>query len=193
MVTYKNSLSLIFSSLILSIVLQGCFADKQKDPATEKAEAKQLEKEKLHAANEQAFPLKYALAKSSGYKGYAQFKSIEKFTSEYEYGRIDINDYQNYIIASESGGTYAYRFSRILDGIEIYQPDKKYGWVLPLGIKRNKRQNNKLLRGSPLLNTKTVRFLGISDYKTIFGVYQKILLFDRAETFREASAKNGIE
>ena len=185
MVTYKNTLTVIF----LSFVLQGCFADKQNDAAFDKSEAKKLEKEKLHKTNEQAFPLKYALAKASGYKGYVEYESIEKFTSEYEYGHIDINDYRNYVISNKAGGTYAYTFSRVLDGIEIYQPDKKYGWVRTLGIKRNKQQKNKLLRGEPLLNTQTVSFLGTSQYKTIFGIYKKILIFERIETLKTASSK----
>lgn len=187
MVTYKNSLTAILSSVFLSFVLQGCFADKQNDVAFEKAEEKRLEKEKFHEKNEQDLPLKTELAKTRGYKGYVEYDSIDKFTSAYEYGHIKIDDYYNYVIANKKGGTYAYRFTRVLDGIEIYQPDKKYGWVLPVGIKRSKHQNNRLLRGAPLLNTKMVRFLGVRDYKTIYGVYQRILLFERVERFKSIS------
>jgi len=187
MISYKTTLPIMVISIFLSFALQGCFAQKKKDPALVKAEAKKLEKEKLHQAHEEDFPHKSALAKSNGYRGYIEFKSIEKFTSEYEYGRLDVNDYKNYVISNQAGGTYAYTFTRVSDGIEIYQPDKKYGWVTTLGIKRHKEQRNKLKKGSPLLDTKTVSFLGVSTYKTIFGVYQRILLFDRAQTFRVVS------
>jgi len=176
--------------MLLLFVLQGCWADKEENAAFEKAEAKRLEKEELHAKHEEALPLKSALAKSNGYAGYIKYKSIDKFTREYELRRLNINDYKNYIIANQTGGTYAYTFSRVLDDIEIYQPNKKYGWIFALGIKRHKGQNNNLKKGTPLLNTKTVRFLGVSEYKTIFGIKQKILLFDRAENFRKLSSNN---
>ena len=188
MVIYKNTLSTIFLPILLSFVLQGCWADK--DPASEKAEAQRLKKEKIHEKHEEAAPDKYTLAKENGYQGYIEYKSIEKFTKEYEYKRLDINDYRNYIISNKTGGTYAYTFSRVLDDIEIYKPNKKYGWTFALGIKRHKGQTNKLQRGGPLLDTKTVRFLGVSDYKTVYGIYQKILLFDRAENFRAALVQN---
>ena len=193
MVRYKNSLHIIFLSISISFLFQGCLASNQDTAALDKIEEKRLAKEKTHEEIEKKFPIHYALAKENGYTGYTEYKSLEKFTGEYEYGHIDINDYIGYVISNKSNGTYAYKFLKIVGDIEIYQPDKKYGWVLTVGIKRDKRQRDLPAIGSPLLNVGIVSFLGSSDYKTRYGVYKKLLIFDRAKKFREASAKAILE
>jgi hypothetical protein len=189
MVLYKNSLHIIFLSISISFLFQGCLAS---NPELDKAEEKRIAKEKMHEKIEEKSPVNYELAKENGYTGYIEYKSIEKFTSEYEYGHIDINDYRGYVISTKSSGTYAYKFLKKVGDLEIYQPDRKYGWVLAVGIKGNKGKTN-LLLDSPLLNVRTISFLGVSNYKTKYGVYKKILVFDRAKKFREASAKVMLE
>ena len=181
MVLYKNSLKIIFLSISISFLFQGCLASNQD---IDKAEEKRIAKEKTHKKIEEKSPINYALAKKSGYTGYTEYKSIEKFTAEYEYGHIDINDYRGYVISNKSSGTYAYKFLKIVGNLEIYQPDRKYGWIVAVGIKRDKGQTNLPLLDSPLLNVGTISFLGVSNYKTIYGVYKKILVFDRAKKFR---------
>jgi len=176
MVLYKNSLKIIFLSISISFLFQGCLTSNQ-DMVKPKEKIKKT------------FSINYALAKKSGYAGYTEYKSIEKFTSEYEYNHIDINNYRDYVISNKSSGTYAYKFLKIVGDIEVYQPDIKYGWILALGIKQDKKHINAPLLGSPLLNVGTVSFLGESNYKTKYGVYKKILIFDRAKKFREASTK----
>ena len=190
---YKNSLHIIFLSISISLLFQGCFASNQNTFALDQAEEKKLAKEKIHEKIEKKFPINYALAKKSGYTGYTEYKSIEKFTGEYEYGHIDINDYIGYVILNKSTGTYAYKFLKMVDNIEIYQPDSRYGWVLTVGVKRDNRQMDLPPLGSPLLNVGTVSFLGGSNYKTRYGVYKKILVFDRAKKFREVSATVMLE
>lgn len=170
--------------------MQGCFADKKNDPAFEKAEEKALAKQRFHEKIERDYPIKYALAKENGYQGYIEDKSIEKFISEYEYGRMDINEYKNYVIANKAGATYAYKFLKIVNDTEVYEPNSKYGWVNAVGIKRSKGQRDTPLVGAPMRNTKVVSFLGVSNYKTIYGVYKKILVFNRAEKFRMVSKEN---
>jgi len=190
MLNYKNYLSLLVLAFFSALMLQGCLGGPEKTPAAIKAEKKKLEKERLNEALRDKFPENYALAKENGYLGYTEYKSIEKFTSEYEFGHIKIDDYRGYIISTSSRGTYAYRFSRLVNGMEIYEPDKKYGWVLALGIKRDKSKRVKLPKvKSPLRDTKIVSFLGISTYKTIYGVSKKVLVFDRAEDFRKVYKK----
>jgi len=190
MAAYTNYLKTIFLFMAVLVFFQGCFFDKQQDVKLDKAEKRKLAKQKLHENIEEEHPDNYALAQTSGYKGYVEYKSIEKFISEYEYGRIDINDYKNYIISNTARGTYAYKFSKLINETEVYQPNSKYGWVHAVGIKREKGQTDELRVGSPMRDTQVVRFLGISNYKTIYGVYKKILVFDRATKFRAASEKN---
>jgi len=190
MVLYKNSLKIIILSISMSFLFQGCLSS---NPGLDKEEEKRIAKEKIHKKIEEKSPINYELAKENGYTGYFEFKSLEKFTGEYEYGHIDINDYRGYVVSNKSSGTYAYKFLKIVGDIEIYQPERKYGWVLAVGIKRYNGQVNLPPLGSPLLNVGTVSFLGVSNYKTIYGVYKKILVFDRAKNFREASAKVMLE
>jgi len=187
---YKNHLQTTLFALVIAVMFQGCFAGNMDTPESEKAKKEKLAKEELHEKIEDQFPDNYRLAQDNGYTGYAEYKSIEKFTSEYEFGHIKINDYRGYIISSTSNGTYAYRFSRLVDNMEIYEPDKKYGWVLALGIKRDKNRRMKLPKAkAPLRDTKIMRFLGIGKYKTIYGVSKNILVFDRAEDFRKVYKK----
>ena len=187
---YKSSLQITSLSILISFLFQGCLSS---NPELDKEEEKKLAKEKIHKKIEEKSPINYELAKENGYTGYIEFKSLEKFTGEYEYGHIDINDYRGYVISSKSSGTYAYKFLKIVGDMEIYQPDRKYGWVLPVGIKRDNRQMDTLDVGSPLLNVGIVSFLGGSNYKTKYGVYKKILVFDRAKKFRDASTSDMLE
>jgi len=189
MLAYKNSLYTAFLFIILSVLFQGCLADKKKDVKLDKAEERRLVKQKLHTKHEQDYPIMSKLARNSGYMGYVEYKSIEKFISAYEFGRIDINDYTNYIISNTARGTYAYKFFKLVNDIEIYEPDSKYGWLHTVGIKRDKGETGKIGVGTPMKNTKIVSFLGMSTYKTIYGVYKKILVFDRAPKFKVASVK----
>ena len=187
MQNYKNSFYTVFLLISLSVLFQGCFADKEQVAAFEKEEEKRLAKERFDEKHEEKFPTGFALATENGYQGYIEAKSIEKFISEYEYGRMDINEYKNYVIANKSGATYAYKFLKIINNTEVYEPDSKYGWVNAVGIKRSKGQRNTPVVGSPMRDTKLVSFLGMSNYKTRFGVHKKVLVFNRAERFRAVS------
>ena len=180
----KNYLKALVLVLMVS-VFQGCFGNAGDNLAQEKAEKEKVKKEKFDQAFDDKSPEYFRLAKESGYAGYVEYKSIEKFTNDYEVGRLKINDYRGYIIATTSNGTYAYTFLKVINDMEIYVPERKYGWVLAVGIKRDTKREKVPKVGAPLRDTKIVSFLGVSTYKTRFGVRKKVLVFDRARKFRK--------
>ncbi len=175
-----TNLIAIFTLLVVSVSFNACFSSEPEAPLSKEEERVQKE-QKLHAGIEQTYPEAYALAKESGHQGYIEFKSIEQFVAEYEYGRIDIHNYKDYIISNSSGATYAYLYSKRIEDISLYTPNSKYGWVHTIGIKLHDKDAPEPQRGEPLKDTRTVKFLGVHKYKTIFGVYKKFLLFERMD------------
>ena len=135
-------------------------------------------------AREKAFKAKVLLAQSSGYKGYLEYRDIEDFLADAQNGLININDYKGYVIYFKSHGTYAYKFSQYVNGIDIYQPDYRYGLKSTLGIKRVKENTNHPLEGQPLKNIEYTSFIGIDSYSTVLGAKKQIIIFDRAVNFR---------
>lgn len=155
-------------------------------------EAENIKKEALRLKKEKEFNSNVELAKASGYEGYAEFRSIADFISEAQNGNININDYKGYVILSENSGTRAYKFSQLVEGVEMYHPDYRFGLNVSVGIKRDKEETNQPLEGQPLQNTETVSFLGVQTYRTVLGTNKQILMFDRAIDFRVAYMQKWI-
>lgn len=154
----------------------------------EKIKAKKLQKEKEAEVN--ALKANEDLAKKSGYKGYVEFTDMQQFITLSEQGSININDYKQYVIHFRDSGTYAYKFTQLVRGVEMYQPNYKYGVNSTLGIKRIKENTNQPLEGRPLGNIEYVSFIGVSTYKTVLGANKQIVLFDRAIDFKVAIAED---
>lgn len=129
------------------------------------------------------------LAEKNGYKGFVIQYSLENFIRDAEEGRIDINDYKKYVIASTQEREKAYKFSQLINNIEVYQPDYRFRLNLTIGIKRSTEKNTPL-EGQVLKDVIPVSFIGVETYTTILGVQKQILMFDRAEKFRTAFKKN---
>jgi len=156
-------------------------------------EIKKRQKQEAKAQRDRVFNESNLLAKKNGFKGYAQFRNMHDFVVSAENGSININDYKDYAIEFSENGDYAYKFSQLINGTEIYQPDYRYGLKLTVGIKRDKDQNSQPLEGQILKNIKVVSFKGIETYKTILRVNKQILIFDRAIDFRVSAVKEALK
>jgi len=125
-------------------------------------------------------------AKSNGYKGYIKLSGFHSLIYSVQSGETDIGKYKNYVIKFDSIGTKAYRFSQLINGIEIYQPVHGYHLKPTIGIRRNKVNENLLVEGQPLTNIEYVSFEGIDSYTTVLGASKQIVMFNRATNFKVA-------
>ncbi|WP_373033567.1 hypothetical protein [Sulfurovum sp.] len=157
----------------------------------EKIKAQKLQEEKETAAK--VLKDNEDLAKKNGYKGYVEFVDMHQFIRLAEAGSISINDYKQYVIHFRDSGTYAYKFTQLAQGIEMYQPNYRYGVNSTLGIKRIKENKNQPLEGQLLNNIEYVSFIGVSTYKTVLGANKQIVLFDRAIDFKVALVQDILE
>jgi len=180
------------TNLTYSQVKEKCQAKYETEKARIKVE-KQAKSDKLKKDRKQALKENNLLAKKAGYKGYTHFSDMEMLIVSAQNGEINIGDYVDTVIEFRSGGTYAYKFSQINNGIEIYQPDYRYGLKSTIGIKREKEQNNQILEGQPLKNIEIVSFLGVKKYRTVLGASKQILIFDRAADFRLELVMKALE
>lgn len=164
--------------------------EKEQNRIKELKNKKELEEK---AKRQQVFDHKVALAKKNGYKGYVQYRTFDEFINDAQLGRININSYKGYVIEIFDNGTYGFKFSQLINGVEIYQPDYRYGLKLTVGIRRDKDQKSTPLEGQPLKNIKQTSFIKVDNYRTILGVNKQILMFDRAIDFRVAVVKEMLK
>jgi len=156
-------------------------------------EVKKMQEKEAQAKRDRIFNESKNLAIESGYKGYVQFRDMHDFVSSAENGSININDYKDYVIEFSSNGDYAYKFSQLINGVEIYQPDYRYGLKLTVGIKRDKDQKDQPLEGQVINNIKVVSFKGVETYMTILRLNKQILIFDRAKNFYVSALEKALK